>query len=687
MDYTIDDFWTARFSSVQKIQNFAARPGWSDANERLEAFEEAGLSLRPDYDDLQQPVWLIAAPGAVGKSTLAKQICAATGAIYLDLAVADTVGGNYITGGLVHTKALTAWEEGQTTLVIDALDEARLRVTQQAFEDFLQDIWRMAKCRSLPVVLLGRVGIMEEAWAIIADQQGVELPIFNIEHFTALQAQSFVKKRLLALAHSKLPQSGLEEYPHLKNLLEKHPSVYENLIDRMIADLQKLASAASEEFVGYAPVLDAVTKLIAAEKNPSQAQGLHQSVSSEVLLKIAQEILERESNKLKEQLQASGHVLQTHVYQPEEQLERLACLLFKQPQPLAPANIPVAEQAAYMEAVNSLLDLHPFLDGAGRAPSNPVFAACISAEALRGEADNLRQCAERDCLQMQHAPNPFLYDFYNPSTRPVVPTGHVGLLYESILAKSKVGDIIGLSIDDAEDGLLAVEITGVTKDEITPEKYQFKTNASDFLVLGRRVAHVVIDAESLLVSLGNKDLLELVAPVAIHCQSLDFQCTQLLVKSGKDTEGGTSVVLEAQEVSSALVRTAPVVNKGAELLVAWPGDAVFPWTDYSDKRVDNDDAGLADLLRIFRRLVMAFRSHSKGRLARFKDKIDHTRMLKDERGRALLEKMKADRIISNEKHMYFLDPDALGEKVGASFQDVKLKRYTDRTLAYLRKLD
>ena len=83
---------------------------------------------------------------------------------------------------------------------------------------------------------------------------------------------------------------------------------------------------------------------------------------------------------------------------------------------------------------------------------------------------------------------------------------------------------------------------------------------------------------------------------------------------------------------------------------------------------------------------MAFRSHSKGRLARFKDKVDHARMLKDDRGRALLEKMKADRIISNEKHMYFLDPDALGEKVGASFQDVNLKRYADRTLAYLREL-
>lgn len=685
MDYTIDGFWKARLSAIEKIQHFAPRPGWSDANARLEAFEEAGLSLRPDYTDLTQPVWLIAAPGAVGKSTLAQQLCAATGAIYLDLAVADTVGGHYITGGLVHTNALAAWQTGQTTLVIDALDEARLRVTQQAFEDFLQDIWRMAQSRSLPVVLLGRVGIMEEAWAIIADQQSVELPIFTIEHFTAEQARSFVSKRLKAMAYSS--HSPAVDYPHLANLLAQHPQVYEKLIGELVSNLQELAHTASEEFVGYAPVLEAVAKLIAVQTNPSQFQGLPGSVSSQVLLDITQQILERESKKLKEQLQASGHDLPDRLYPAHEQLERLACRLFQLPTPPAPTDVPAAEQVAYMAAVSSLLEQHPFLDGSGRAPSNPVFAACISAAALRHPADNLRQCAERDGLQLQHTPNPFLYDFYDPSTLGLVPTGHVGLLYESVLAKSKAGDSIGLSIDEGEDGLLAVEITGATSEETTPEKYQFTTNALNLLTLGRRIANLAIDAPSLYVSLGSKDVLEMLAPVTVQCQTLDFQCDRLVVKAGKQAGFNSAVVLEAQEATAAHVRTTPLVSQGAELLVSWPDAAAFPWTDYSDKRIRHDDVDLADLLRIFRRLVMAFRSHSKGRLARFKDKVDHARMLKDDRGRALLEKMKADRIISNEKHMYFLDPDALGEKVGASFQDVNLKRYADRTLAYLRELD
>ena len=47
MDYTIDGFWKARLSAIEKIQHFAPRPGWSDANARLEAFEEARTKRTP----------------------------------------------------------------------------------------------------------------------------------------------------------------------------------------------------------------------------------------------------------------------------------------------------------------------------------------------------------------------------------------------------------------------------------------------------------------------------------------------------------------------------------------------------------------------------------------------------------------------------------------------------------------
>ena len=84
-------------------------------------------------------VFLLAAPGAVGKSTLARNISAATGLMYIDLASTATVGGNFVSGGLVRLggDVPKKWHAGALGLAIDALDEARLRVTEQSYQDFI----------------------------------------------------------------------------------------------------------------------------------------------------------------------------------------------------------------------------------------------------------------------------------------------------------------------------------------------------------------------------------------------------------------------------------------------------------------------------------------------------------------------------------------------------------------------
>ena len=84
---------------------------------------------------------------------------------------------------------------------------------------------------------------------------------------------------------------------------------------------------------------------------------------------------------------------------------------------------------------------------------------------------------------------------------------------------------------------------------------------------------------------------------------------------------------------------------------------------------------------------MAFRSHSKGQLARFRDKIDHFRMLKGRVGEALLQKLIDDGIIWAEGPMYCLDANKLGAKVGISFQGAQAKEYSQETRNYVSSLD
>lgn len=54
---------------------------------------------------------------------------------------------------------------------------------------------------------------------------------------------------------------------------------------------------------------------------------------------------------------------------------------------------------------------------------------------------------------------------------------------------------------------------------------------------------LAIDAPSLCVTLGNKDVLEILAPVTVQCQLLEFQCDRLVVKVGKQADLNRAVVL------------------------------------------------------------------------------------------------------------------------------------------------
>jgi hypothetical protein len=68
-------------------------------------------------------------------------------ALYINLPETGVVGSNFITGGLAKTGSTEAWKSGRMGIVIDALDEGRLRVNQAGFTDFLLDVKEIANDR------------------------------------------------------------------------------------------------------------------------------------------------------------------------------------------------------------------------------------------------------------------------------------------------------------------------------------------------------------------------------------------------------------------------------------------------------------------------------------------------------------------------------------------------------------
>lgn len=688
LDYSIENFWRPRFASVAAQNPSTQLAGWSPAVAPASSFVEASLSLRKDFNDLSQSVWMIAAPGAVGKSTLAREICAATKAVYLDLATAATVAGNYLVGGLVNAGLWSAWQAGASTLLIDALDEARLRVTQSSFEDFMADVANVAGNRGVPVVLLGRVGIVEDAWAILNDRSNLNPPIFDIELFHADRAKAFVLASLNRLSLATEIGSDRKVYPHLLDALHAHELVYGDAAQFLVDHLADATSADGRQFAGYAPVLDAVATVIASESNPAKiGDAMKAILQGQVLGRVTSEVMIRESGKLAAQLSESLPGLDTTgLYQPEEQLARLASLVLGAGKPKIPPSLPQHAVAPYEQAVQSLLPQHPFLDCKEPKPSGAVFGASILAAALTGGDPDVANAAERFASGGSSTPNPFLLEFYrqDSGSDQAIPASHVGLLYASLEATAGAGDVARFSAEG--EGSLEVEMTLVQHDG-GEKHYEFKTTLGGALRFGRRVSGVSVDAEATDVEFGEGGQLELVAPMALRARTLFLNCSELVIKP--DHASGAvdqTVFLEATETLTDAGLRPPILRSGAKLEVAWPESKVYPWTPFASGGGEDPDPRMAEAQRSLRRLCISFRSHSKGRLARYKGKVEHFRMTKGLLGVALRERLIADGVLSLEGTMYFLEPDLLGSKVGVGFQDLKLKHYPPRSRAYLQEI-
>lgn len=684
MEYSIKNFWQQRFSPLASQTPSKSLPGWIHSAAHAQSFVEAPLFLRTDFADLSQNVWMVAAPGAVGKSTLAREICAATNAVYLDLAAAATVAGNYLVGGLVNAGLWDAWQRGQTTLLVDALDEARLRVTQTSFEDFLVDVANVAANRSIPIILLGRVGIVEEAWTILNERSGLTPPIFDIELFHADRAKSFVLSALSRLAGLEERVSGRKVYPHLAGALQAHSSVYEDAVGFLVDHLTAATKSDGRQFAGYAPVLEAVATVIASEPNPARiGEAMKAILQGQVLGRVTSEVMNREAGKLAAQISASLPSINTNgLYGPAEQLSRLASLVLGTGTPTFPHGLTQDAVAPYEAAVQSLLPQHPFLDSKEPKPSGAVFAACILAAALTGPDPDLARAAERIAGGGPNTPNPFLLEFYLEATAPKreVPAAHVGLLYASLDATAGAGDVVRLSVE-GEDAL-DVEMSLVQVDGVE-KRHEFTTAPGGALRFGRRVSGVNVDAENTDVEIGDEGQVELVAPIAVRARTLFLNSTELVVKSDHAGSIDPIASLEAAEAIADAGLRPPVVRPGAKLQVIWADAKVYPWTPFATDAGEDPDPRMADAQRALRRLCISFRSHSKGRLARYKGKVEHFRMTKGALGVALRQALLSDKVLTLEGAMYFLDPDALGRVVGVGFQDLKLKRYSARSREYL----
>jgi len=635
--FTIDDFWTRRLARAERlsVHSLEAVEGWEYVDDPLDAFTEAPISVLEGEqgvdlaDSSACPIIVVSAPGAVGKTTLARQIAHKTDSVYVDLASAVVPAGNTVTGAL--SKAGLLGESNKVALLIDALDEGRLKTTAEGFEDFFDDLADVSKM-GVTIVLFGRAPAADEAWLLL-QYAGVNAALLGINYYDKAQSRTFAESHL---------RSFLDEGD--RPVGERHVRELDALIE--LVEESGTASDADRSYRGYAPVLQTVAELAAnsADNVHGPLDNAEGDTGEELLPRIVTWVLKREQEKFHnnalQDLAISEDIL-LHLYDSREQLNLLVARAYGIEPPDVDVRLDGDVRADYVERREWWITNHPFVvDGGGNAQrrgregGSLVARAVVDGWALRGEFDGK---ASGDALQadvsraavmklQSSKANPLLWSWYVYGMRPytegvslLLDASHVPVVYESLVAQVESAAELFIAENEA-GGLPDIDmlVRGATQAE--DKKVSGQLAGADMLSFGASISGVYVDLPDAIVRIGDGNAVMLQGPIQMACGLLEIDARSVQVgrfgrirrDDGPNQDWQPVVQLRAESCEASRVERVPTV-KGVEFEVAWPYSEIYPWSDFSAKDnepirdgqqrddLERGKAALNQILRLFSR--------------------------------------------------------------------------------------
>ena len=349
----------------------------------------------------------------------------------------------------------------------------------------------------------------------------------------------------------------------------------------------------------------------------------------------------------------------------------------------------------YEELLRSWLLEHPFLNG--RDFRNPVFESVVLAT-LMASGDSRCQELVLEYVKSHRYTYHLIYLLSIIASDGYVPIQYLHIVVGSALEfwsrttaveLNVIGPELGeLEEDSSLDTPVEIEIEIVMgQDGGTSKTFKFQSNlsGSETVELGDRLsaAHVSLPCEVILA--GNQDL-QLVAPVTVSAKEIRLHAKTLVLKHSAKSQPETGVFMEADTINSTLESI--VANKvPLKLSVSDMAGQSYPTIQYSEKRpAPPSDVLLREKFIRLKRILVEFRSHSRGGLARYKGKIENGRVLGNQLGRAILDQLLADGILTLSGDRYFLHSEALDENLAISWTDLRRGLTSPRLLDYLRPI-
>lgn len=654
------------------------------------------------FENEKPSVILVSAVGVTGKTMLAKRLSIETGLPVLDLGTHKPVGDNSLTGLLTESfpiadvsSVLQGLSDGSFGIIVDGIDEGRSKTTEKAFEAFLDNLAALCRSSQRPVfIVLGRTVIMDDCWTYLSDS-AVNTALVTIDPFSVEAAKRYIDVFSLGL-----------ESTHATEYCE----VRDNIIEKLGAAFStnnKKGNATFLAFMGYPPVLDSIVTLLQEEKNYYKlTQALEDTedrdMEASLLLRIATYILERERSEkvipnVVQPLVAGtpssiAEPVLADAFNSYEQCARLIAYCLKRPIAINA----IADQSLnerYEEQLTNWIPEHPFL--VERSFRNAVFEALALATLMTSD-----QQAHQDLVAEYAASSKSSYHLVymldamssgeELDQQYIKSLVDAGMEFRSVHSSVEIrigGSSWEESDDETAESLLDISIELLLGAESEAKAFSFRSSvsAATVLTLGPRLAGAFITVPCELSIQGDAEI-ELVAPVAVSARRLRFEAPALVLRPSGSNLKETEVVGDCEVLTSSLQS---ITSNGCSLEIRTSDSSGvgYPIIQHVRKRasVPRDPLLKQKYLRL-KRILLEFRSHSRGALARLCDKIDSQRILKNEVGEAVLRALLKDGVMYREGKFYFLDPDRLHKHLGVSWPELRSGQVPDSMMEYIKDL-
>ena len=186
--------------------------------------------------------------------------------------------------------------------------------------------------------------------------------------------------------------------------------------------------------------------------------------------------------------------------------------------------------------------------------------------------------------------------------------------------------------------------------------------------------------------LGGARETELTAPIEIDAGTLEIRSSSLVMRPQASSNAEKHIILQAGNVKSDVTNLA-MAGVDFTLAVEDTSGLQYPLVQHMQKRekTPQDPAIREKYLRL-RKILTHFRSHSKGAMAKYRDKIENERVAGNPIGEAVLNRLLADRVLILKDPMYFIQTDQVDKFLGISWPELRMGITSEKLLTYLRSI-